>query len=354
MTPLPSYDGAERFSPGWFLQKARNLFYIALVTVLIWVYADMEFTDTAEIRATIQLTAAGNPQLVLLSKPAQDVQFTLRGDRSTLEQFRQDLLQKGSILPPFDVTGRHGAGTYAIPTREIIEQAGGAAKAGLSVVAASPAAVSVVVDTRLQIRDVPVQVDYANATLAGPPTVVPAKVDLVVPQSRWKSLPPDVAPEVKTVRLDLKNVSPDKPMTFKNVELVPAIGPIGVEFQPATVTVTVQVSQATETRTFTVAVRTLDPATWAEDGTWDEFKLDRKEPAEWVRPIQVTGSRKDLDQLKGENLQAYIPLTDDDKKPVASWLTREVVVRFPEDLNLKLVGEKPSVQFKMIKRTPGK
>ena len=88
---------------------------------------------------------------------------------------------------------------------------------------------------------------------------------------------------------------------------------------------------------------------WLEDGTWRQYVLKRQNPAEWRAKIQVSGTRKDLDQLKGGAVQAYNLLTDDDKKPIESWLTRQVVVHLPRELNLSLLGTRPSVSFKLEK-----
>jgi len=98
-----------------------------------------------------------------------------------------------------------------------------------------------------------------------------------------------------------------------------------------------------------VAVQVLAPPTWSTENTWKDYSLVGKEgPAEWQKTIEVSGPKKDIDQLTPARVQAYILLTDDDKKPT-SWWSREVVVRFPEDMQVKLVGAKPVVNFRLAK-----
>ena len=48
-------------------------------------------------------------------------------------------------------------------------------------------------------------------------------------------------------------------------------------------------------------------------------------------------------------MQAFVVLTEDDKKPVESWLIRQIEVRLPRRLSLSLVGTNPSVSFKLEK-----
>ena len=46
-------------------------------------------------------------------------------------------------------------------------------------------------------------------------------------------------------------------------------------------------------------------------------------------------------------------LFDEDKKPTDSWPPpREVIIRFPSDLQVELVGDPPRVQFKLVKIAP--
>ena len=54
---------------------------------------------------------------------------------------------------------------------------------------------------------------------------------------------------------------------------------------------------------------------------------------------------------QGGDVQAYLVLTDDDKKPV-SWWSRQVEVRLPQKLNLSLLGAPPTVTFK-LEKLPG-
>ena len=53
-----------RFSRRWWLRGLRTLFWIALISVLIWLYADLEHSKEREFRATIRLNTGKSSSLV--------------------------------------------------------------------------------------------------------------------------------------------------------------------------------------------------------------------------------------------------------------------------------------------------
>ena len=119
--------------------------------------------------------------------------------------------------------------------------------------------------------------------------------------------------------------------------------------QDTSVEVTVTVGPRTDHETFALAVQTLSPRTWIEEGTRARYKLIYKDPLEWQPQVTVTGARQQLDKLRAEDIQAYVTLVEDDKTPVESWLQRQVTVHFPPGIELQIVGEAPVVNFKLEK-----
>jgi len=338
-----------RFSHRWWFNAGRSLFWVTIVTILIWVYADMEFTDEKEFHATIRLTAA-KPELILLSRSDVEVTFRVRGNRSRLDSFEGEL--SGRMNDPessivCDVS-ESGLGNRAIPTTEILSNATGIDMDGLTVLTAEPGAVTVWVDRRIQ-KELPVELVYSNAELAEQPKVT---MLVSVAETRWrKILKKQPNPALKTVNKDLKNEQLGKPLAVE-FEIIPLVAGIPVEPAEKSRKLTIEISQRTDSRRIPITVHVLGPASWAENGTWQEYILLRKDPLEWRKQITISGAKKDLDRLRAEAVQAYIVLTDDDKKPVASWLNRQVQIRFPADLKVEILGERPAVQFKLEKRPP--
>ena len=302
-----------------------------------------------ELRATLSLTTGSAADLMFLPgfKPAVDVSFTVEGNSDTLQAFAEQLRKQQGKLT-YDVSRNAVAGTREYRTADLVEKAADVERLGLNVASASPAVLTVPLDRRLTVPDVEVKFDYEGATLAKEAEVKPARMAIRVAESLWpeiqKQLPPGTKPALRTHRMDLKSYVPDGPNTVE-AEVVPAIGGIGVEPEQTSVSVTFRVTQRIATRAITVVVRVL----WPSDESWKDYDLKRKDPLEWRMQVQVTGARKDLDQLDEKDVDAYIVIREDDKKPV-SWLTRQVEIRFPPELQLKVVGEKPSVSFRLEPR----
>ena len=322
----------------------RGAMWVVLVTAFLWIWADVEFTDQMELSATVQLTTAPSSNLVLLSKSRIRVNFKVQGRQRSLEQLRQR-------LDAPDVTIKHvvTGGEDDASVRDILNADEMIAGAGLTVMSASPNHVPVQLDTRIYVPDIPVQFVYTGA-LNPEVQVEPIKMGAHVAKSDWeKILRREPKPVLLTKQMDLKSIAdPSKPF---QVEVIPQISGLPVEPDQPTVRVRAKIHQLTETQEITVPVQVLQPPSWLEDDTWKEYTLSRKDRAEWRVTLTVTGPRADLDRLKPDSVRAYITLTDEDRKPV-SWLTRQVEVQLPRDLNLQLSGVGPTVTFKLEKNAP--
>lgn len=326
------------------MARLRGAMWIILVTAFLWIWADVEFTDQMELSATVQLTTAPSSNLVLLSKSRIRVNFKVQGRQRSLEQLRQR-------LDAPDVTIKHvvTGGEDDASVRDILNADEMIAGAGLTVMSASPNHVPVQLDTRIYVPDIPVQFVYTGA-LNPEVQVEPIKMGVHVAKSDWeKILRREPKPVLLTKQMDLKSIAdPSKPF---QVEVIPQISGLPVEPDQPTVRVRAKIHQLTETQEITVPVQVLQPPSWLEDDTWKEYTLSRKDRAEWRVTLTVTGPRADLDRLKPDSVRAYITLTDEDRKPV-SWLTRQVEVQLPRDLNLQLSGVGPTVTFKLEKNAP--
>lgn len=334
----------DRFTRPWWTARVRGAFWVVMVTAFLWIWADVEFTDEMELSATVQLVTAPSSNLVLLSKSRIRVNFKVQGRQRSLEQLQQRLESP-------DVVIRHvvADGEDDVSVRDILNADEMIAGEGLTVLSAVPNHVPVQLDTRIYVPDIPVQFEYTGA-LSPEVQVVPIRMGVHVARSDWeKIVARDPKPVLLTKQVDLKSIA-DASKPFQ-VEVIPQISGLPVEPNQPTVSVTAKIHQLTETQEITVPVQVLQPPSWLEDDTWNQYTLSRKDRAEWRVTLTVTGPRADLDQLKADSVRAYITLTDDDRKPV-SWLTRQVEVQLPRDLNLQLSGAPPKVMFKLEKSAP--
>ncbi|MCL2700135.1 MAG: hypothetical protein FWE88_00410 [Phycisphaerae bacterium] len=344
--PIP-----RRFSRRWWLDKCQTPLWVAAVTILIWVYADMELKQTQEVNVIIDLQTGPNMALLLGNREIH-LPLKVQGNSNGIDRFKRMLKARGDRLP-VDIsdltTGRHRMSVDDLLARNDEFQ-----RSGLSVVSDNT------MDQRFELdsvvtHTVEVQFRYTGAELLTEETIDPPKVDVRCPKGRWAEIVEKAkpnAPVIRTREINLREFAPGKEHSTK-VPLLPQIGGVDVDINgQTTVTVTFQIERVTSSREITLNVWLLIPRIWAEDDTWKEYRFEKFNQVEWQPKVNVTGSPEALEQLlsRGNEIEAFIRLTDDDKSRVDSWITRTVIVRFPSDLNVELEGESPKVMFKLAKR----
>ncbi len=328
---------------------------MVIVTVLVWVYADMEFTQTADVAMTVRLNTAGSKEAVLTSENlTREVTFQLRGSRSDLDKFVKKF--RGQVVD-LDLSSRPGFRpglNQEIDSVAVLENVSEVTELGLRVVSGRPAKIRDINVEKLEARNLPVEFIYKGVELDAVPI---AQVQVKAPESRWEVIPGKSA--IRTIEKDLTDlpIGETGDVTF---QLIAAIGAEPIELDQAELTVSVKVVRRTAaaTETIPITVRIIAPAEWSEEGqegVWAQYKLVRKDRLEWRGKVTVTGPRKDIDILKTDNtktIDAYIVLTDSDTEPIDSWSSRPVTLRFPPDLQIQLASgqTEPIVQFRLEKR----
>ncbi len=350
MVKLDYTADSDRFSVAWWSARIRNVFWVAVITVLIWVYADLEVTEPREFEINVVLMA-GRPGVALLAPEEKTlaVTFVGRGSRGSLDQFARWVAESGEPIM-CDLSGLE-VGEHEVRLQDLLSNSEQLRDYGVSVETALPEKVAIWLD-ELVTRGVVVALDYENG-LPEQVQIDPPKVAVTAARNAWDRIDQaEAEPVVKTVRKDLGQLAAGQVETFA-IRLVGAIDGEQVTVEPQTVSVSLTVSQRADTRTIPVNVDILQPTAWTSDETWAQYVLVRKDPLAWRVEISVTGAQKDLDQLRPEDIHAFIELTEDDKRPVESWLTREAKIRFPKGLQLRVVGEAPAVEFRMEARNGG-
>ncbi|MBN1942559.1 MAG: hypothetical protein JW849_04610 [Phycisphaerae bacterium] len=346
------YDSPESraapFSRRWWLGKLHSAFWVALATLLIWIYADMEFTDEVKLKADLFLNTGESKTVALLGETRFELSFTLSGSKTALLQFRHDLTARGSVLS-YDVSQEYAPGEALVPAATLLDKAIGLTRRGITIKDIQPEAIPVKLDRLVLVSDVPVDLDAQGATFQ--PTGEAPKVELRVAESRWKIIQERLKgqpPRLKTQPVDVKQRPAEKPIV---AEIYPMLE--GQPVLPTQKTVTFQgkVLSSRVAEDVPVTIKLLCPAAWAEanNTTWQDYVFVPNTVSNWRPKLRVEGEPT---EFKPENIQAYIELTDDDKKGTAAWLTRDVIVSFPPESTLRLVGAAPKVQFRLEKRKP--
>ena len=72
--------------------------WVVVVTLFLWVWADIEFTDETELTATMQLVTTDKSSLVLKSDSRIQVRFTVQGRQRSLDQLKRRLASPEVVI----------------------------------------------------------------------------------------------------------------------------------------------------------------------------------------------------------------------------------------------------------------
>lgn len=338
------------WSRGGVLGSLRMVLWVSLITMLVWVYADMEFTRDREFRVTIRLTTGSSSTLVIVAdnkiQPSHEEQVVVKvaGSQSGLDAFGLKLKTKDMTLE-YDLSDRP-PGLTSIPSDEIVRKLAQPVQEGLTLVSVSPATLSVSLDERVTIQDVPVKFEYTGADLVSDPVITPAKVSVKIAKSQLAQL--KEKPALRTVRANLQRI--EGPDTELMADIDPLIEGVQVTPEPSRVKVALHVGELTQRKTFKTSVGVLMPTVWLEDDTWSKYRLVRKEPADWANlEVTVAGAKEALEKLRPEDIDAYITLKEDHKRNTPeSWEFGKVTVRMSEGQNLRVDRVDPlTLEFRL-------
>ncbi len=341
---------ASRFSREWFMQSLRTAVWVVVIVILVWVYADIHFTDEQEVTAVLHLHTKSDDGMLLLSKREIPVTFRIKGNRYYRDRFTNHLAKANSVLE-FDVAGakEYKPGEeYQERTANLLSKLPVFRDSGLEIISATPARIDIRMDKMYLVPDVLVRFKSIGAVLDGDPRIEPARINLRLPESmRHKINPSTITLVTRTVDLSGKAVGATETV---NVDVLTPPNLNYAKIKPQKVTVTFKVGQQTDSKKFTVTVNYLPPNAWLTNDTWSKYKLEVKSKEDRKRTITVTGNRIDLQKLSDDQIHAYVVLTDSNLKPSA-WLEGKVNVKFPPGLKIRLAEAIPPVSYRVVKRT---
>lgn len=337
-----------RFSAKWLKSIFHDLMWVTLISVLIWMYSDMEFTDSRKFSATLVLNTGLGKDIVLLSPSENKINFELAGSQSQLENYRKKL-QLGDGRIELDISEYYSKGSSVVPAEELLNQACKFSDMGLLIKDIDQKAITLRMDALEKMPDVNVELDAIGANLENVPS---QKINIYAPASKIETLKQKLGDKpivLKTKLVDLKGHQPGKHTV--TAEVIPVVSDIAVIPDRKELQFDVNIINPVETREMAVPVQILTPSAWSmpDDTTWKEYVLVRQTPAQWRPKVIIAGESKDLNPA---NIHAFVQLTDDDKKPIESWISKDVMFDFAPGSNLKLVGPAPKVMFRLEKRKP--
>lgn len=338
-------------------RRARGFAFVAFITILLWVWADLERIKTEEITVRIKVVAPPHSDLLILStndKEGVDVRFSCSGSQDKLARFkawlREDQPHGGQTACTVEVDRGLQPGQHGVDTLRAL-QAWDRLK-GLTPTAPTPDSIPVDVDKWERMEATVKLRTSDDALLEGVPTIIPGKVEVRVPASLRPKIPAE--PEIETVALNLDSFEADRDIT-REVRLAGQIN--GVWVQPAEhtqVNVTFKKRRGTTgKRELTILVKLVaSPEIWERIGK-EGLILEGKEKfglGEWRQTVTIQGPREEIDKAVSnpKSLWAFVEITAGDLKPASSYPPHPIEVVLPPGLTLLDATER-KVEFRFGK-----
>jgi hypothetical protein len=216
----------------------RTMAWLVPLTILIWVYAEREQSDSIQnVPIPIRVDAGGDLNLFVELQAPKDAVITaqLNGPRGRLEEIRQRVLTKESdptVIINIDRSRYTPGGLATINTAEALSSNPIFANNGVTLTNCSPAQLKVYVDDYVP-RELEVQRPSDVTNLVGNPSFDPRKVTIRAPR---RNLNNASAQGPITVEADLKDlVGKPGQQVVNNVELIVRPPIENVTFNPSTV-----------------------------------------------------------------------------------------------------------------------
>jgi hypothetical protein len=337
-----------RYSLGWWLAGGRNFFWLAVVTLMIWVYADLEISEPREFTATLRLVINGEEvTTALIGARDTTVTFEATGRRGDLTRFERWLADNGRRIT-IDIT-EYQPGDYVRPTAQLLNANVDISRHGLDVLAVTPNEIEFRVDA-LETRALAIRFDSIGGSVReGQTACDPGTVDVTAPTSVWEAITKtDPEPVIMTEKVELAGLNRRNTRT---VDLVAAIDgiPVMLSLREVTVSFYVERSEVEDTRTVEVSIRI--PHEWWTDGTLDNYALEVDGETPWERRIQIAApTDRELQALADSQIEAYISLSNEDKSESDAYRQRRIKVYIPPESGVRLSEEPPIMRFRLIRR----
>lgn len=322
----------------------RTFLWVSIITVLVWVWADLERTAEQTYTIQVRVIEKGTDLRITEPDPARPalVQVTLEASSSVLEQFSRRHSQSPTVLQiPANQNWTAGPQTLDLsePMRDWARQR------GLTVTGLSPDRLELQVD-RWVSRRARVRFEHSrDIVLAGAATVSPAEVEIRVPQSMLATLPDPLV--IPTDELNLHGEPMNQQLT-RTVGLAEEIEGVPVRLaQVAQVEVTFRIGQNVRAAAVPLEIRVLADPEVAQAMARGTFELERRDELQWRPTVRVEGPAVTINQIEADPsmVTAYIRLTPADLEPVGSWLERQAELDLPEGVSL-VSPRAPTVEFR--------
>lgn len=292
------------------IARLKTIVIVAVVTGLVWLYAEAESLRGAQDDARVIFSDGGDEWAIrpLTEGWVGAVKVRLEGSAAALAAApREFLLSPGS--PGFPLT----EGEQVIDLRLALRSSQGIASLGVGVVEVEPATVKVKVTLLVRLPDVPIKPDLPGVELAGPAVVEPPRASVLASKAtldRLRAMPDGPAVLAKPTAASLAQVRGAVTQRLQALlALPPEVEDPEARIVPRETALTITARSRTETVTLESAqIQVLLPPAEAA-----RYRVDLPDQPS-IPSVTVTGPRDVVERFRaGEwRIIAVVSLSADD------------------------------------------
>lgn len=293
--------------------SVATLVVLALVTCLIWLFAESQTLTRVEAEVLVRLESTSTRVARWGDgRGAENVAITLEGPRSEIEIAAARLRREGVVLA-VGAPGGPGAsaGEYQLNLGDAVSASAADHLRSASVIHSEPESRTVVVDEVATLESVPVVFDASSLDLAEPPLIEPATVDISGPASVLTGFGPS---PVVTARIEQSVLGALRPGATQRVEAQLAV----TGLRPADRTLVtllpgrVSVRLAVRSRVSTIKVASAPVQVLGLPSDFAQWRVTAVK--QFVDGLSVTGPSDLVQRIEAQELSivAVVRLTSDE------------------------------------------
>lgn len=338
------------------LERVRNVLLIALVTALVWIYAEAESLTRSQQEVRISFVSGADD---LASRVVNDdwrgvVRARLEGSAASLQRTppRIELTLGAPAVPDQE-------GEYSVDLAAAMRSDPDLQRAGVNVLAVEPPTVRLRIDALRRVDDVPIRVALSGVDLEQPARIEPASADLVLSRATAEQLEaleggPFVLARVEPAQIDMsrRGIPQRIRATLTLPNGVSANGGASRIAPPEAMVELIVRRDTASTIVPAAPVQVLMPPT--EAGRWEVRILPEDL---FVRDIEVVGPSEFVNQIRANDVRlvAVLSLSSDElergvsEKRASIATLRDGVIGQPPQ-GARVEARDPVVRFEVVAR----
>jgi hypothetical protein len=321
-------------------ERLRSILAVAVLTLTIWVWADIEQTvPGGEHDMPVLVTVPANSGYVVRDVVPRRIRASLRGPSGQLAELKKS--QEDMACKFFLTDAQLHSGTLPLRAADGFQHL---QRYRVDAIDVLPSEIRVDLARQVAVK-VPVRVQVTGATLGEPATSQPADVMATVAETDLAALPE--AQRYAVASLAITTV-PESQLVDRDVALDKRLGgPDGIEatFDPPAVKVLAHL----ESPVIKTSLGRFPITVGGPPDILNRYQIVFPEDADRFVELNVQGPRPEVEKLTAQGVRVELVVTADTKPVAGAWIPgHPVAIGLPP--TVKVVGDLPTVNFNLVEK----